>query len=213
MTALGRVLLIGSTGPLGRLVVQQAAARGVRVRAFARNPAALNDLGVADVAKGDVNDVGTIEAALSEVDTVISVLGSKPGKKSAHLLADGTTNILTAMNNAGARRLICVTGMGAGSSRGHGPFWYDKIVRPTILRAVYADKENQEALIEASGLEWTIVRPAVLTNKPTGKPVIARASLAPREKMGSVSRDDVAVFLLNEASNPEHVRQVVHLYT
>ncbi|TXJ04786.1 MAG: flavin reductase [Aeromicrobium sp.] len=205
-------LLIGSTGPLGRALLTEAAETDVPIRAFARNPAALSSLSI-DAVRGDVRDRDSLTAALEGISQVICVLGSRPGKNDTHLLEEGTRNLLAAMGDAGAPRLIVVTGMGAGSSRGHGPFWYDALVRPTILRGVYADKEAQERLVMASELNWTIVRPAVLSEKPHMRTVIAKGELAPREKMGALTRDDVARFLLSELAEPEFTRQIAHVYT
>lgn len=197
---------------MGRAVLARAGESGVDVRAFARRPETL--AGVAeDVVGGDVQQVETIASALSGIDTVVSVLGSRPRSSSPHLLEDGTRNIVAAMTTRGLRRLLCVTGMGAGDSRGHGPWWYDALVRPTILRSVYADKERQEEVVRRSGLEWTIVRPAVLAESRADRVVRAEVALAPGEKMRSLTRDDVARFLLTEVRRPAHVGQTVHLFT
>lgn len=205
-------LLIGSTGPMGRAVLRIAGESGARVRAFARTPDALADTG-AEVVRGDVLDPESLVRALRGVTRVVCVLGSRPGKSGAHLLSDGTRNLVSAMQETAVSRLVIVTGMGAGSSRGHGPLWYDALVRPTILRGVYADKEQQEEIVRASALDWTIVRPAVLVAKPQIRPVVAKAELARREKMGSLTRDDVARFLIPEATSPKFLQQTVHLYT
>lgn len=207
-----RALVIGATGPMGRAVLARAGEHAVDVRAFARRPDDLAGV-IDDVVAGDVQQVQTITSALHGIDTVVSVLGSRPRSSSPHLLEDGTRNIVAAMTARGVRRLLCVTGMGAGDSRGHGPWWYDALVRPTILRSVYADKERQEAVVEQSGLEWTIVRPAVLTDSPSDRPVRAKVRLAPGEKMRALTRDDVARFLLTEVRRPAHVGQTVYLFT
>ncbi|WP_169801671.1 NAD(P)H-binding protein [Millisia brevis] len=208
----GRTLVIGSTGPMGREVLKRAADVGATVRAFARTPAALDGV-TDDVAQGNVLDGDSLLAALDGVDAVISVLGSRPGRGDKHLLEEGTRAVVEAMRRSGCRRLVCVTGMGAGSSRGHGPLWYDALVRPTILRGVYADKERQEKVIETSGLDWTIVRPAVLVAKPQDRPVKAAVELGRTEKMGPLTRADVAAFLLDDVASRDHVGAVVHLYT
>lgn len=54
-------------------------------------------------------------------------------------------------------------GIGAGDSKGHGGFFYDRIFYPLLLKAVYSDKDRQESLIRASNADWTIVRPGFLT--------------------------------------------------
>ena len=76
------------------------------------------------------------------------------------LFSDATKILITAMQAAGVRRLVAITGIGAGETRGHGGLIYDWIIFPLFTRHRYADKDRQEALIEASGLDWVIVRPA-----------------------------------------------------
>lgn len=205
-------LLIGATGATGRAVLAEATEP---LRAFARRPETLGDVAdMHEVVQGDVNDPASLVRALDGVDTVISVLGSRPGRKDRGLLANGTRRILETMVETGTQRLICVTGMGAGDSRGRGPWWYDALVRPTILRGVYADKENQEELIRASGTQWVIVRPAVLTNDSAPRrAVVARGPLERGTAMGAVSRHQVARFLLGEAAHPQWQGQTVHLFT
>ena len=56
------------------------------------------------------------------------------------------------MKAAGVKRLITVTGFGAGDSRGHGGFGYDWIVFPLLLKRVYDDKDVQEWIVRLSGL-------------------------------------------------------------
>ncbi|MFT3875240.1 MAG: NAD(P)H-binding protein [Propioniciclava sp.] len=213
-----KVLLIGSTGPMGRAVLRRADPARVALRAFARTPAALTSDATLprdiDVVQGDVRDRASIERALAGVDAVICVLGSMPFQKASQgLLEEGTRNLLAAMAQTGCPRLVVVTGMGAGSSRGHGPGFYEWFLRPVILRSVYQDKERQEKLVQESGLDWTIVRPSMLVKTTPARPIKARSSLGVREKMGSISREDVADWLLTETLSPSHRREIVHLYT
>lgn len=208
MTSSTKTLLIGATGPTGRAVLDQAARMGLDVRALARNPDALT--GVADVSRGDVLDPVSLAAAMRGVDCVISVLGTKLTLKPVTLLSTGTRHLVAAMRAAGVARLICVTGMGAGDSRGHGGFVYDRLILPLLLGRIYADKDRQEEIVRASGLDWTLVRPAFLTDGPaTGAyRVITRFT---DERMTKISRADVAHFLVGEALAPRFSRQSVNL--
>ena len=98
------------------------------------------------------------------------------------------------MESAGVRRLVCVTGYGAGDSlatmglvRG--------LTFQAILGRVYQDKTLQERLIKRSALDWVIARPVILTNGPkTGRYRV----LPDRDqwKLGTISRADVADFLV-----------------
>ncbi len=104
------------------------------------------------------------------------------------------------MKGAGVKRLIAVTGIGAGDSRGHGGLIYDAIAFPLILKRVYDDKDVQEWIIRSSDLDWTIVRPGLLTNKPaTGRYRVLTASKD--WQFGVISRADVADFLVRQVDD------------
>lgn len=113
------------------------------------------------------------------------------------LFSRSTRILVDAMKPAGVKRLIAVTGLGAGDSRGHGGLLYDAIVFPLLLKRVYDDKDVQEWIIRSSELDWTIVRPGVLTNvSAIGR---YRAVTNPEEwRFGVISRADVADFLVRQ---------------
>ena len=75
---------------------------------------------------------------------------------------------------------------------------------PGRLRAEFADKERQEALVTASDLDWTLIRPARLTKGPaTGRPrAQPRLPVTIRD---SISRADVAQFVLGELKDGTHL--------
>ncbi len=118
---------------------------------------------------GDALDRHTIERALEGVDAVIQTLGVSPTPElifGGTRLFSATTRILVnAMEASAVKRLICVTGFGAGDSRGRGGLLYNAALC-LILRRIYADKDAQEWIIRRSRLDWTIVRPTVLTTGP-----------------------------------------------
>lgn len=64
------------------------------------------------------------------------------------------------MKKHGVRRLVALTGIGAGDSKGHGGLFYDRIIYPFFIKPIYEDKDRQEQLIRESDLDWVIVRPA-----------------------------------------------------
>jgi len=94
-----------------------------------------------------------------------------------------------------------VTGLGAGDSRGHGGLLYDAVVFPVLLKRVYDDKDVQEWIIRSSGLDWTLARPGLLTNRTaTGG---YRVLTAPKDwQFGTISRTDVAEFLVRVINDP-----------
>ena len=103
-----------------------------------------------------------------------------------------------------------MTGVGAGDSRGHGGFLYDRIVQPLFMKTIYEDKDRQEALLRASDVDWTVVRPGTLTNGPaTG---LARA-LTDLDGVtaGRMSRADVAAFIIENLDTGDYRRTAVLL--
>lgn len=109
------------------------------------------------------------------------------------------------MKKNNVKRLIVITGIGAGNSKGHGGFVYDRIILPLLLNYVYDDKTRQEGEVQQSNLEWTIVRPAQLTNK-TAKGEY-QAFLEGKCSAKSISRADVADLVLKQISSNRYLHQ------
>lgn len=105
-----------------------------------------------------------MDAAVRRQEAAIFSLGRSNHRAPTTMFSDATRILIRAMETQGVRRLVCITGIGAGDSRGHGGFLYDKIIFPWFTKETYADKDRQEALIRESSLDWIIVRPASFTN-------------------------------------------------
>ncbi len=196
-----KILVIGATGGTGREVVRQALDRGHQVNALARSAAAAAAallLTGADIVEGDARDGEAVANALAGCDGVISALGSKLSLLHEEtLLSTATRVLIDAMQKQGVRRLVCITGIGAGDSHGHGGFLYDHIAQPLLLRSTYDDKDRQEDEIRGSSLDWTIVRPTNLTDGPLTDNIRVLTDLTDFHG-GSISRADVARFLITE---------------
>ena len=206
-------LLIGATGPTGRAILAAASLAGLPVRALVRDSARLPQAQRcgAEVVQGDVRDVESVRLALRGTSAVVSALGTPLTLKPVSLLSVGTRTLVEGMGAVGVRRLLCITGMGAGDSRGHGGFTYDRIVLPALLGRIYADKDRQEAIVRASSLDWVLVRPALLTNEPGQHRYRRIERFAPGERMTRIARADVAHFLVEELHTPSFHRTTVNL--
>jgi putative NADH-flavin reductase len=184
--------------------------RGYQVTALVRTPQKPGGLGSrARVVRGDALDTNAVETAIVGQDAVIYVLGAGNVRRTT-LFSDSTRVLLAAMNRHSVRRLLCVTGVGAGETKGHGGFLYDRIVYPFFTKGIYADKDQQESLIRKSHTEWTIVRPAPFRNdRPPGplRTVVDVANLTLRR----ISRLEVAQFLVNELEQNRYLRKCVFI--
>lgn len=202
-----KVLVLGATGGTGRLIVEQALARGHDVHALVRSPEKATGLEGATITVGDASDERALRKALGGMDAVISALGTPASPfREVTALSTATRALVGAMRAQGVQRLVCITGMGAGDSAGHGGFFFDRLIFPALLRKVYADKNRQEALVRNSGLDWVLVRPSVLNDKASGPAVRALTDLSGFHG-GTIARADAASFVLDQVNGDAWLRR------
>jgi len=198
VTTKPNILVLGATGGTGRLIVNQAVARGYEVTALVRSAEKAGDLNGANLIVGDARDQAALRKALKGQDAVISALGTPASPfREVTLLSTATRSLVSAMQAEQVSRLVAITGMGAGDSVGHGGVVFDRLIFPLLLRKVYADKNRQEAIIRDSGLDWVLVRPSVLNDKPGGHTLRALTDLSGFHG-GTIARADVARFVLDQ---------------
>lgn len=192
------ILIIGATRGIGSHVLDLALQQDQVVTVLARDPSAIekSDSRLKTI-RGDIMDSEAVHAAVEGQHAVIITIGCGPTRKPVSLFSEGTRNTLSAMKYHSVSQLICVTGIGAGDSKGHGGFLYDRIFNPLLLKTIYEDKDTQEKLVRESKLEWVIVRPGFLTNGAmTGKYKVITDLTG--VKSGKISRADVAHFILTQ---------------
>ncbi|KAA3447022.1 flavin reductase [Mesorhizobium sp. SARCC-RB16n] len=193
-----KILVLGATGGTGRLIVSQAVERGYDVTVLVRSPEKASDLKGAKLVVGDARDQEVLRQALKGRSAVISALGTPASPvREVALLSSATRTLVNAMKAEQVSRLVAITGLGAGDSAGHGGFLFDNVVFPLLLRKVYADKNRQEAIIRDSGLDWVLVRPSVLNDKPSRETIRALTDLSGFHG-GTISRANVASFVLDQ---------------
>lgn len=211
-----KLTVVAATGGIGRQVLDQAIAAGHDVTVVVRNPAKVT----ADVAKVAVDlatpDPIALEAAIGGADAVLSGLGP------VGVVSRGTRAVADAMAATGVRRIVVVSaapiGTVASPGRPHPPkhdpgdgplirYVLTPLVK-RILREHYADVALMEDILRDSTLDWTVVRPPRLTNKPlTGH---YRTAIGQNLRGGvTISRADVAHLMLRALDQPELVRQTV----
>jgi len=167
-----KLTLFGASGRTGLDVIEQGLAAGHEVRAVVRDATRLpRDWTGLEVVVADVMDLSAIIDAVSDRDAVISTIGSRAGRAPTSVCTDSARSIVEAMHLAGSKRLVVVSGTGP-FDEGEG-FVMRYVIKPIgtrFLKNVFSDFVTMEAVVRASGLEWTIVRPPRLTDKPfTGR--------------------------------------------
>ena len=205
-----RVLICGATGNIGRLTVDKALKTGHEVTAFARSPEKLDDRNNLHKAQGDVMDTDSVTAAMEGQEAVVITFGAPVNWSTLTSVPDlctaGTLNIMAAMRQRGVKRLICMTGIGAGDSKGHGRFVFDNLILPIMLGRIYVDKNRQEQAIMQSDLNWTIVRPTELTNDRESGEYRVLTDLK-GQKATTIPRADVADFLVRQVDSQQYMHQ------
>jgi uncharacterized protein YbjT (DUF2867 family) len=196
-----KLFVIGATGRTGREIIQQALARDHHVTAFVRSPKNITLKNERlSVLKGNAMDENQLFRAIQNHDAVVSTLGPREVFKPSSLLHDSAVATTRAMNRAGVRRLVVL------SAAAHFPGLLNRIAS-FIMRNHMRDSLAMEAIVQASGLDWTIARPPRLTQEDyiTHR---TRENAAPR--MGfSVSRKAVAAFMLEAIEQQKHFHQIV----
>ncbi len=204
------ILVIGASSGIGLETTRLALERGFSVRALSRHasrmPLRHERLETID---GDALNRTDIDAALKGVGAVVQALGVPLTPQSiAHgtrLFSEATAVLLPAMHQAGVTRLVSVTGFGAGDSRRAIPLWQ----RPgfkVVFERIYDDKSVQERQIKESDLDWTIVRPTILTNaKRSGRYLVINS--LQRFRSGFIARADVADFIVKSITEGGYIRQ------
>lgn len=202
-----RILIIGATGRTGRHLIAQALERGYAVTAFARDPTSIELRHPRlSIAKGNVLDRVSVDAAMPGHHAVVSALGHRRYWSLSRTHSEGTRNVVRAMQRHGVRRLVCLTSLGIGDSAGRLGMPYNLFVIPLVLPFYFWDKARQERVIAESDIEWIIVRPGALTNGVKRERVNTGAKVGSYLWTVRVSRANVADFMLNQLTSDTYLR-------
>jgi len=207
-----RITVVGATGGTGKHLVRQALDAGHHVTAVVRNAARLRQAGHPRlyVVTADVMDPEAITKAMAGQDAVVSALGPR-AKGDTSVCSDGARAIITAMRATGTRRLVVVTASGHIVDEGDGPFTRT-VVKPMLrryLREGFADFARTDQAVQASGLDWTIMRPPRLTD---GEPRSYRTAVDRNVRGGiTLARTDLAHAILATLADPATAGHTVAL--
>jgi putative NADH-flavin reductase len=206
-----KIVIFGATGQTGQQVLSQALQRGHQVTAAVRRPEALTlrheHLAVV---RADFSDQNSVETALSGQHAALSAVGAPMSRAHTSVHYDSARSILAAMQKTGVSRLICVTSGGTNPQHDPDlPFFFEQIFKRMFIN-IYRDQMEMEKIVMESNLDWTVVRPAALTNRATtGR---CRTALAYAIRGGNETpRADLAAFMLDQLETSTYVRKAVAL--
>jgi nucleoside-diphosphate-sugar epimerase len=211
-----RIVILGANGPTGRLLAGQTIAAGHDAVALTRRPADFprSDPRLA-VVGGDVLDPAVVDSVVDGSDAVLSALGTPFTRQPVEVYSRGAQNVLDAMKRYGTARLVVVSsGAVTGEDEPTGGFLFNRILQPYVTKVlgktVYDDMRRMEALVSASDVEWTILRPSGLYELPA----VTDFSLTEEHGPGRfTSRRDLAAAMLLQLSDRRFVGKVGHVIT
>jgi uncharacterized protein YbjT (DUF2867 family) len=203
-----KVLVIGATGGTGRHALRFLLERGHEVTAWVRNPSAVD--ATSDrlrVLIGEARNAASLDRAVDGQDAVLVAFGARSLKKD-DVQEVFMRHLLAAMKQHGVRQLVNLSAWGLNNDRAvTSSLFFKYFFRPVVLRHVWADKERAEALLTASDLVYINVQPGRLLDSPARGGV--RASLDGRGLQPSMTREDLAAFMVDQLESDQWLRQSV----
>jgi putative NADH-flavin reductase len=203
-----KLVVLGATGATGLEIVRQAIERGHSVTALVRSSERLKGFGDRiSVKQGDLLNSADLERVIQGHDAVLSGFGPRlpVSKADAHLLQQFATALTSAMLEAGVRRAVVES---------VAFLFKDSIIPPAyilgklLFPSIVVDAAAMEEIFDKSGLDWTMVRPPELTDKPYTGTYRVREGHLPRFGF-KISRADVADFMIRTVENHSSIRKVV----
>ena len=208
-----KVVVIGATGVLGCRITNELLAAGHEVTAFARRSSHFDGWeGQPILMDGDALNADDVDAAVKGQDAVVVALGAGMSRKTK-IRSQGTLNVIRAMQSNGVRRLICQSTLGARDSWNTLNFFWKRIMFGGLLRPVFKDHELQEQMVEASGLDWTIVRPSAFDKKPSTGQFIEDVQNDRRDLRLKITLGDIAAFVVRQLQDQTYLHRAVGIST
>ncbi|HSD14162.1 MAG TPA: SDR family oxidoreductase [Flavobacterium sp.] len=202
-----KILVFGASGLTGLQLTQEALEKGHHVTAFVRTPENFHLQNPnLTVFKGDITDATTVERSLENQDAVICALGAKTPFISDPILITGINNIVNSMKSKSVKRFVYLSFIGVDDNK-KGLGFLMNYIMPIILKKATEDHKTKETIIENSDLDWTIVRAPKLTNDKFTGIYRTGESILPNSLLFTISRKDLADFMLTAAEQGQYIKQ------
>jgi putative NADH-flavin reductase len=200
-----RVTVFGASGRVGRHVVAAARAAGHELTVLSRSAELPVREGVA-VVKGDMGELEAVRRAVAGSEAVVSAVGPRNNTRGDELaLEAGMRNVTQAMADGGVRRLVVLSGAAVTVPGDRKPVIdtvASRFVR-LMARHVVGAKQREFQVIAATDLDWTALRPAIVTD---GEPRGYRLSMQLRPG-ARTTRADVGQAMVDQLTDAEFIRR------
>ncbi len=201
-----KLLILGSTGGTGQQLVLRSLEQDYEVTALARDPSKITiKHPKLTVVKGNVLDKILLAQIVEGKDAIISSLGVGKSLKSGNLIANTASLLIPVMIEKNVSRLVFLSAFGVGETFSQANF-IQKLIFRLPLRNLYADKAKADEQIQNSKLDWTLVYPVLLTNKPR-TPNYKAGERLPMKGMPKISRADVADFMVRQLTDNSYIKK------
>lgn len=210
-----KILTLGATGRTGKLLVEEAVKQGYKINVLVRdeNKLTINSASIT-VFEGTPANRQELTKAMPGCDAILSALNISrtsdfpwaPLRTAKDFLSGSMKNIIEVADELKIKRVIVVTAWGTTETKKDIPWWFNWLIEHSNIGYAYHDHELQEDLLKKSGLNYTIVRPAGLTNSIKTKAVKVSIDNTPKPGL-TIGRKDVALFMLDVLKNDLYKNQ------
>lgn len=199
-----KILILGSTGRTGKLLLSEAINAGYDIHVLVRNKSRLPVLPVTvTVFEGTPANSDELLSAMKGCGAILSALNISrtsdfpwaPLRTPPDFLSVSTDNILAATCSLNIKRIIVTSAWGTNETKKDIPFWFRWLIDYSNIGYAYRDHERAEDLLKQSGLNYTIVRPVGLTNSLNKKEILVSINNSPKPYL-TISRQNVARFMI-----------------
>lgn len=213
MKPIKRILLLGATGRTGNEVLHMALRQGYLVNILVRDKSRVNyDHINLKIFEGDTRSQADLCLAILGCDACISCLNITRNsdfpwaalRTPKDFLSVTMISLIKICKEKEIKRLLFTSAWGVGDSRPYIPGWFVWFIDNSNLSQAYLEHERQEALVRNSGLDWTIVRPVVLTNRQTIKTPKVILNFEQKPSL-TISRKETAQFILSALEDEKYI--------
>ena len=210
------ILILGATGRTGKYTLSQALERGHIVNVLVRDPAKITPHHQLNIFRGTPTDKIALSTAMTGCEAVLSTLNISRNndfpwsslRTPKDFLTDTIRNVIELAAESSIKRIVVCSAWGVAETRSELPGWFRWMIDNSNIGPAYQQHEQVEKILAATEFDWTVVRPAALTNSPKLKPLKISVPGQPTGHSYFVSRQNVARFMLNALENNLYVREL-----